>query len=195
MEEYNSKNKANRIAVLVSGDGSEKLLGFPQSGSGTEFDEVTAVYKTLVKWEGLKDRIRLICFDTTKSNTGQFKGACKCLEDMLEKRLYSSACRQHVRELTITAAHNTLFPISTGPDVELFKDFMNTWNADTSFDKKAWESGLTDPNLAPFLEELKEETVKFLKQQIKDFHPREDYLEFLELGLLLFGEKLEKVIF
>lgn len=191
-EGFRTKNKSNRLAVSVSAEGEEKLLGVPVASAGTGEAESKVVCSTLQEW-GVEKKVVAMCFDTTSSNTGPQNGVCVRIESILRRKLYWLACRHHVRELMITAPYNKLFNVSTGPDIELFKKFQNSWNKDDTFNKNQWESGLTDPTMAPFLLDIKDETIKFIKEQLKLFHPRDDYKEFLELSLLLFGEKTAKV--
>lgn len=59
-----------RLAILVTGLGTEQLLGIPKLPSSTGVAQATAVRKTLAEWN-VTDRVKALCFDTTSSNTGE----------------------------------------------------------------------------------------------------------------------------
>lgn len=44
------QGKVDRLPVLVSGDGAEKLLGVPKLAAGTEEQEAETVYSLLKQW-------------------------------------------------------------------------------------------------------------------------------------------------
>src|SRR6218665_3302877 len=84
-----SKKQVDRLAVLVSGDGTMKLLGVPQLRNGTGQAEATAglykataVFSLIQEWD-LAGRVKFMCFDTTTSNTGAQARACVLLERSL----------------------------------------------------------------------------------------------------------------
>jgi hypothetical protein len=45
------EGSVDRLPVLVSGDGMDKLLGVPKVSSGTGEIEANAVYKLVVEWQ------------------------------------------------------------------------------------------------------------------------------------------------
>jgi len=63
------KHKVDRVAVLVSGGGVEKLLAVPAIGRGTGEEQANACLSTLDDWK-LRTQVRGLVFDTTSSNTG-----------------------------------------------------------------------------------------------------------------------------
>lgn len=131
-----------------------------------------------------------MCFDTTACNTGPKNGACVLLESMINKSLYSLACRHHTHELIVAATFDSLFEAYTGPQIKMFQTFSDNWD---TIDRNNYSSGMDDPVLQPFLQTIKDETVSFIHVQLKNFHPREEYLELLNLNLLLFNEKTKQV--
>ncbi|XP_055309591.1 uncharacterized protein LOC129573248 [Sitodiplosis mosellana] len=88
------RSKVDRIAVLVSYNGSFKFLGAPKIESGTGKHIAQAVYNILVEWN-ISERVVACSFDTTSSNTGHKSGACVLLEELLGRKLIYLACRHH----------------------------------------------------------------------------------------------------
>lgn len=86
-----SKEKVERLAVLVSGNGVMKLLGVLKLSSGSGKEQAKSVHELIEKWE-IADRIQFMSFDTTASNTSVNNGACTLLEEMLGRELLSLAC-------------------------------------------------------------------------------------------------------
>ena len=131
-----SKELVDRLAVLVSGQGTMKLLGVPRLPNGTGQSEAAAVYNLLVEWS-IADRVKCMCFDTTASNTGVKAGACVLLERMLGRDLISLACRHHIMELIVAKVFDTLMGPSSGPNIKLFQRFREYW---CSIDQSNYES-------------------------------------------------------
>ncbi|KAG0720181.1 hypothetical protein GWK47_048986 [Chionoecetes opilio] len=61
--------RAERLAILITGEGVEKLLGVSKLHSGTGDAAATAVFEALEDW-GVQERVVAMCFDTTSANTG-----------------------------------------------------------------------------------------------------------------------------
>lgn len=68
----------------------------------------------------------------------------------------------------------------------MFETVSDNWH---TVDRKNYSSGMDDPVLRPFLESIHKETVAFIHTQLKKCQLREDYLELLNLILLLLNEK------
>lgn len=183
LPELTSKEKVDRLAVLVSGCGVMKLLGVPKIVTGTGKAQAEAVFALVNEWK-IADRINCMSFDTTASNTGVNNGACTLLEEMFDKNLLSLACRHHILELIIAAIFNPLFGPSSGPNIQLFERFSRSWK---ELNVNEYESGLVDPAIAPKLELLKDDTLEFIRQQLTQFQPRHDYDELLRLALMFLG--------
>ncbi len=179
----------DRLAVLVSGEGTMKLLGVPKLSNGTGQAEATAVYDLIQEWN-LADRIMSMSFDTTASNTGIRLGACVLLEEKLGKDLLSLACRHHIMELIIAKVFNTLLGPSCGPNIKLFQRFGQSWS---SIDQSKYESGLKEDPIASVLNPVRDDLIKFIQQQLTEFQPRDDYRELLQLSLLFLGAELKNV--
>jgi len=75
LPEITGFGEVGRLPVLVSGDGTEKLLGVSKVASGTSENEANAVYNLLQKIK-VTVRVQAMSFDTTSVNTGRFRGVC-----------------------------------------------------------------------------------------------------------------------
>ena len=82
LTDTSGKEVVDRLPILVTGDGVQQLLGVPKISSGTGLAMSTAVCETIRQW-GLMSKIKVMCFDTTASNTGKNKGACVLVESNL----------------------------------------------------------------------------------------------------------------
>ena len=81
-----------------------------------------ASYNLLEVWN-LKQHVKALVFDTTASNTGWNNGAAKCLEKLLDQKLFYYACRHDIYELIIGVVYTCLFGDSSAPDDANFKCF------------------------------------------------------------------------
>ncbi|KAK0054278.1 hypothetical protein Bpfe_016342 [Biomphalaria pfeifferi] len=66
-----SHSNTDRVAVVVTGCNTEKILGITKIASGTGQAQANATYQLLNLWE-LSENIIDMCFDTTASNTELF---------------------------------------------------------------------------------------------------------------------------
>ncbi|KAG0721650.1 hypothetical protein GWK47_046059 [Chionoecetes opilio] len=119
--------RAERLAILVTGEGVEKLLGVPKLHSGTGDAAATAVFEALEDW-GVQERVVAMCFDTTSANTGAINGACTILQQNIGRPLVSLACRHHVHELVLEKAFSTCLGSSSGPEITIFSRFKDYWS-------------------------------------------------------------------
>lgn len=185
MEHLTKKQHVERLPILVSGKGVEKLLGVPKLPGGTGEDQATAVVEALEEW-GISEKVIGMCFDTTASNTGIRSGACLRIEQKLGRDLLYFACRHHILELVLSAAFTAeMGSITSGPDVPLFKRFKSRWE---SIDKTAYQVAPDDEHLRQHLpEDLIQQVESFATSQLTNHHPRDDYKEFLDLALVYLG--------
>lgn len=176
-----NRKKIDRLPVLVSNNGEDKISDVPALKNGKGVTQAEAIYDALYKW-GLLDKLEAVCCDTTNSNLGCRAGAAKILEIKLEKSLLCLPCRHHMLELVLAAAYKTKMPSSREPDVTIFKVFRE--NLDT-IDMTRFNSGVTDinPLLKDEIPTIKAFIHKFLNEQL----PRTDYKELLELCLMFLG--------
>lgn len=107
-----SKAKVDRIAVLVTGNGQEKLLGIPKIGNQ--------------RWN-LASQIKGLVFDTTASNTGLHSGACIKIEEAIGTKLVWIACRHHVMEIILSSVFSCTFFPTGGPQTALNR-FQKKWS-------------------------------------------------------------------
>ena len=185
MEQLTKKQHVERLPILVSGEGLEKLLGVPKLSGGTGENQATAVIEALEEW-GITDKVIGMCFDTTASNTGIKSGACLRIEQKLGRDLFYFACRHHILELILSAAFTSEMGSTTsGPDVLLFKQFKARWE---TIDKTAYQVAPDDEHLRQHLpKDLIQQVTSFATSQLTNHQPRDDYKEFLELALLFLG--------
>lgn len=127
--DYASKKyKVDRIAVAVSENGENKLLGIPRIETGTGFEMARVVFDEIEKWEIRKNVIGLCC-DTTASNTGNKNGAASLLQsEFFDADLLIFPCRHHIQEVVLGGVFVELFGPSSGPNIDLFVDFRKNWN-------------------------------------------------------------------
>ena len=178
LPDLTGKELVDRLPVLVSGLGTNQLLGVPKLVSGTGEAQATAVDQLLEDW-GLKHLVRALCFDTTATNTGHINGACPLLESKLDRSLLHFACRHHILELVLACVFTTCMGPTSGPDVQIFKRFQKHWEyIDRADFKPADGDDITD---------IKDDTIDFAIKHLECFQPRDDYKEFLELVIIFLG--------
>lgn len=83
-----NKEQVDRIAIIVTYDGCEKLIGIPKLSSGSGKNQALSVFQVLEEWN-LIDQVQVLCCDTTASNTGRLNGACILLEQELNRNLHA----------------------------------------------------------------------------------------------------------
>lgn len=155
--------KVDRLAIIVSGYNTMKLLGAPKLLAGTGEAQASAVFNLLEEWQ-ISHLVQAICFDTTASNTGIKAGACGILQDKLNKPVLHLACRHHVLELLVAKVFSAVLEqTTTSPEIIFFKNFRSSWdNIDCNF----FQSGISDESVAAYfnLAEIKQLS-KFLTSQ------------------------------
>lgn len=184
LTDLSGNDKVERTAILVSGIEIEKLIGVPKSTNSTGETQASVVFEALKDWK-LLDKISSMCFDTTASNTGVRSGACVLLEKKMNRKLLNLACRHHVLELIVSRVHDSIFEVSTGPNIKLFNDFRNGWS---TLNKENYVSGIEDLCISNTLLKHKSAIVAFVRDQLKMPQQRGDYKEMLCLVLVFLGE-------
>lgn len=175
----------DRIAILVSYNGTTKFLGAPKVASSTGLNIATTVHNVLVQWN-ITDSIKSICFDTTSHNTGVDNGACVLLERMLGRELMHAACRHHIYELDLKTVFELKISASSAPNVTIFDRFAKKWD---ELDHNSWKSGLEDEIVTSSISPAECEAMKkFCYKQLEITHSRNDYKEFLQLALMFLGD-------
>ena len=181
--------KSDRCCVLISGTNSEgetvtKLLGVPEIPSGTGAAQEKAVTSKLQQWN-VQDGIVGIVFDTTASNTGQWRGACTMIEQELKRGILWLACRHHIYELHIKHVSEKVTGSTKDPGVALFKRLKTSWSSLhidmdqlTTFDHHASDAALQRCAL---------EVLAWANTIVDKTWPRDDYKELIELIIVWLG--------
>lgn len=177
-----AKETVDRIAVVVTGNGTEKLLAVPKIGKGTGSEQAAACIAVLDEWE-IRDAVHGLVFDTTASNTGIHTGTCVIIEKILGRELVNIGCRHHILEVILGSVFTALFGGKGGPQVGLFKRFQKKWPFIQQTDYMPAEDELFNS----VTEILRKEMVTFYTNAITCQQPREDYLELLRLCLIYLG--------
>lgn len=168
----------DRLAIIVTSEGKEQLLGIPEISSSTGQDQAMAVYEEVTNWN-LEKKIQALCFDTTASNTGRINGACINIEKMFDRDLLYLPCRHHIFELVLKSCFEVLMGTGSGPDINLFKRFRETWS---TIEKNKYRCGTE-----VITKNVREGMLKFLEWQLSQKHERDDYRELLELASIFLG--------
>lgn len=130
------------------------------NGSGEAI--ANAVHETLSDWS-LLDQIEGMCFDTTASNTGVHKGACKFIEKKLGRELF--ACRHHVCEIILRGVFEAKFGKSKAPEVKLFEDFQKAFDAGKMIPNN-YKSGVKDSFVQGKIDaEVSKDVIDFCRKQ------------------------------
>jgi len=171
------QGKVDCLPILVSGDGTEKLLGVPKLALTGE-QEADAVYSLLKQWR-LVDKVQAMSFDTTSGNTGRLNGACTLLEKKLGRALLWLACRHHVMELILSKVFTVCYGPSSARDIPVFKHFRVVWAGIVHNDYHSLD-------LKEGCESLKLAALQFLAQTItKERQIRDDCQELIELTMII----------
>ena len=152
--------------------------------SGTGQKQKKVVSDMLLKWK-LKEQIVGFVFDTTSSNTGALSGACKLIEDHLERKFLWRACRHHIYEVHIKHADDAVAGSTSEPGVKLFRRLKAQWN-DLEIDM----SNLKLVNFPPnsWLWQQGVDILAWAFEHLeKGSWPRGDYKELLELVIVWMG--------
>lgn len=180
MPDIIGKEKVETLPILVSGMGKKKLLGIPKLTNGTGKAIAHAVFHELQDWH-VEDSVRVMCFDTTASNTGRSAGACVILEQLLGRHLLHFACRHHIFEIMLGSVFQECFGSSGAPEIGLFKRFQVQWE---NICKDNFEDVMTDDFILSELGDIREDVIRFCNLQLQQSHPRDDYQEFLDIMLI-----------
>lgn len=70
LPQYATQANVHRVAINVTGENLDQLLGVPFVVNGHGETEAQAVYDQIESWK-VGDKVLSMCFDTTASNTGQ----------------------------------------------------------------------------------------------------------------------------
>ncbi|KAG0721222.1 hypothetical protein GWK47_006496 [Chionoecetes opilio] len=176
MPSLTNEGVVDRLPILVSGEGVEKILAVPITDGKAE-PTANTIHSVISEW-AISDRIRALCFDTTATNTGSKGGVCVRLQQSLGRDLLHLACRHHMLEILLGTVFSALIPeTSQSPDIAAFVRFREFW-------PYVEQNQYRTAN-----EELKEDWVddiiKLCQGYLRKDHPRDDYRELLELAASL----------
>jgi len=183
LEDINRRQTVDLLPVLMSGKGLEQLLAVPKMPSGTGEAAARAVHEAALAW-GICNQIKCMSFDTTAANSGPRNGACILLEQKMQKDMLWLACRHHIFEIMLEAVVVLSLGVSQGPDLLLFKRFRTQW---VSIDTMDYQTSLSDTNTANAVVNFADSIIHFCMNQLKQFQPRNDYNELLELSDIFLG--------
>ena len=77
---------------------------------------------------GLTERTKMMCFDTTASNTGCYSGARALIETKLGSKLLHLARRHHMHEVILSDFFKHCLCCSSGTEIGLFKRINSNWS-------------------------------------------------------------------
>ncbi|XP_036340150.1 uncharacterized protein LOC118749456 [Rhagoletis pomonella] len=183
-------SKEERLPIIISFEEKEQLLAVPKLESSSGKEQAKAVSNALNDWN-LKDKVQIMCCDTTASNTGRLKGACVLLEQALERELLLFACRHHIYELVLKKVFiSKTQEDTTNPDIPLFKKFKDNWK---NINPSAIE--LCDNFVKQhFCDATINELVTFFYNELGKSIVRDDYQELIELAIIFLGGDSENKI-
>ena len=183
--------KSSRVCVYVSGiddDKVKKLLGVPETKSGTGKAESEVVEKVLSDWK-VKEEVVSIVFDTTASNSSGEVGACRFLELYVVSPVLWTACRHHVYELHIKKVTEVITGQTKDPGVEMYRRLKSQWHdLDIDYDNLVLFDFKSVPN---WMAVEAESVLKWGQEHLdKGTWPREAYRVFLMLVVVSLGGRI-----
>lgn len=185
LPEMKGKDKVDRLALVITAENVEKLLGIPKLEESRGENISEAIENFLCKWK-MSDLVEIVAFDTTSSNTGVDNGAAYLLEKKLGRDLLFLPCRHHISELLIKAVFELNFGKTSAPEVLLFNRFSKNWK---NMNINNFKSGILDQEVKKSLTAAEIEIHKnFCLEALKSEYARGDYKELLQLSLLFIGE-------
>ena len=169
------------MAITVTGNNNEQLLGVPVISKGTGKETAQGTFEKLKEFN-IDGLVKGICYDTTAANSGKYNGAVVMLEKMLKRKLLHLPCRHHILELVLEAVFSEAFrEKSTGPEITLFKRFQKAWEG---IEPNGWKPIIDRLHLSSKTKHgIKQMAIKYLRATFV----RADYRELLELTLLVIG--------
>ena len=145
------------------------------------------VLDALHDWN-LYDQVKIMCCDTTASNTGRLNGACVLLKQRLGRELLLLACRHHIYELVLKSVFESKIQVTNSPDIPLFKKFRDNC------------SNIDSTNIQIYFDFVKlhyndceiDQLVMFYNCELQKKIVRDDYRELIELSIIFLGGDKEK---
>jgi hypothetical protein len=178
-----SKETVDRVAILVSGHGIERLLAVAKIQSGTGEAQASACLHAMDDWQ-LKKVVRGLVFDTTSSNTGLYSGACTLIEEAVDYPLVWIGCRHHIFEVMLSNVFKAVLEPTGGPDVKLFTRFQKQWPL---VNKATFLRGSDVLFGSENEKRARDKMCQYYVSAISSMQPRDDYLELLNLCHVFLG--------
>lgn len=92
------------------------------------------------------DQMKVMCFDTTTSNTDSKSGTYMLLEQRLDKNnMLWLVCQHRIFEIVLEAVVSVFLSFSTGRDIQMFKKFKVKW---VKIYKYSYQMAIDDLNVA-----------------------------------------------
>lgn len=191
---YNAEkgeNAERQCFVITRMDKREELiLGIPFLDDKRAITISKKATEILKEWS-LGNCITALGFDTTATNTGRHGGVAVNLskENGLNKDLIWLPCRHHIAEIVLGSVIALWEKTTSGPDVDLFKNFRDKWNK-RKIQKTNYEVYFNDNCKSKKVIEKKFDRTKlisFIKSNLETKQVRDDYKELLELALTFLG--------
>lgn len=177
------KEVVERLAVLISCGPEEQLIAVPKLENNRGISQAKAVVSAVAEW-GATEKIQAMCFDTTSTNTGCYRGACVIIEQLFKRDLLHLACRHHILEVILRAVFECKMGTTTGPHPDIFKKFCSQWS---KLDKAKYRVGIEEDSIKSKIINI-DEISGFLTENLAQQQPRDDYKEFLQLCLIFLGK-------
>lgn len=96
------------------------------------------------------------------SIAGKLNGACKLIEEQLEREICHFPCRHHILELLLKAVFEVTWNATTGPNVPIFKRFQDYW---PQIDLTTFQTGIEDDFVNQALMKEKDAIIEFINAQ------------------------------
>lgn len=179
--------KEDRLPIVVTGEGTSKLLTVATLPNGKAAVETEAVAGAVEDWN-LTDNVVAMSFDTTNTNSGCKGGVITLLQKRLNKTLLPLACRHHVAELVLKHCYELQGDISQSDKLDNFKIFQEQYNVMLeSCEEIEYRSVVQIPRLEKLTKPWRQHVLDFCMTCMSEKQPRGDYVELLELVVLFLG--------
>ncbi len=191
--QYVDHHTDDRLAVVVSSpsDGTKPMfIASPLIPDSTGLSQKQALVNVVLDWNIPKENIVGLCWDTTASNTGAYKGSATLFERYTGHACFWIGCRYHIGERHIHHADKMQRGAKEGPTDPLFIKFRKLWkkNEITGANPQyVWQwPDSTRPHTIVYAKAC--EALEFYTQALqKDTWTRGDYRELAELGAHYLG--------
>ncbi|GBP84362.1 hypothetical protein EVAR_99261_1 [Eumeta japonica] len=173
------KCKEERFPIVISYGDKEQLIAVPKLDDSPGSEQAQAVWNAVTDWN-LEDKVQILCYDTTASNTSHINGACVLLEQKFNRDVLIFACRHHIYELVLKGVFEAkISQVPNNPDIPLFKKFRDNWK---NIDLKKIQSPAE--MLSCLNVSTNEKLLEFYWIELTKEIVRDDYRELIELSII-----------